>query len=242
MASDRGVTITWLGHATTLIETPAGKRILIDPFLSQNPATPEDMKNPENIDLMLITHGHFDHIADAVPIAQRDNPDVIAIFEITEYLGAKGVKNTTGMNKGGTVTWEDVEISMVNAIHSSGIADEGHVYDGGSPAGFVLRFGNDFTLYHSGDTTAFQDMRLIGKLYHPDVAMLSIGGHFTMGPREAAEAIRLLGVTSVIPIHYGTWPPLKGTPEELKSQASDVAGLKVFALKPGESITQSQLV
>ncbi|HLJ66556.1 MAG TPA: metal-dependent hydrolase [Chloroflexota bacterium] len=242
MTSPDAVTVTWLGHGTTLVESPSGKRILIDPFLTDNPATPPDLKAPRDIDLMLITHGHSDHIADAVPTAQREHPDVIAIFELTDYLGRKGVQSLNGMNKGGTVHWNDVSITMVQAVHSAGIAGDTGIIDGGSAAGFVLRFENGFTLYVAGDTAAFEDMKLIGRLYRPDAAILPIGDHFTMGPREAAEAIRMLSVPNVIPVHYGTWPLLTGTPEALEREAKDVEGLRVFGIRPGESVDQRQLV
>ncbi len=238
--SDSEVTITWLGHAATKIETPNGKTVLIDPFLKENPATPQNCKTFQHLDLMLITHGHYDHLGDAVEVANATSPDVIAIFEICHYLESKGVQKCNGMNHGGTVRWEDIDITMTQAIHSSGITDGDQIIYGGTAAGFVLKFDNGFTLYHAGDTAWFESMKLIGK-FEPDVAMLPIGGHFTMGPREAAEAIRLLGVKRVIPIHYGTWPVLTGTPQQLQEAASDVPDLKVIALKPGESVSQNQL-
>jgi L-ascorbate metabolism protein UlaG (beta-lactamase superfamily) len=241
MASNTTVKITWLGHATTILEFD-GKRILIDPWIQSNPAIPEDQKNIDRLDLMLITHGHFDHFADAVSVAQRTHPDIICIAEIAGYLESKGVENATGMNKGGAVTWNGVRVTMVDAVHSSGISDGDRTVEGGSPAGYVIRFPNDFTVYHSGDTDIFESMRLIGSRFHPDVALLPIGGHYTMDPEAAADAIRLLGVQKVIPIHYGTFPVLVGTPEELRQAASDVTGLEIIALKPGESITQEQLV
>lgn len=242
MASTNGITITWLGHATTLIETPAGKRILIDAWTENNPATPEQWKTIDKLDLMVITHGHFDHLGDAVTIAKATRPDIMAQPEICHYLGSKGVENCTGMNVGGTVEWNGTRITMVDAVHSSGISEGDTMLDGGTAAGYVIRLENSFAVYHSGDTAAFEGMRLIGRLYKPDVAMLPIGGHFTMDPREAAEAVRLLGVTTVIPIHYGTFPVLAGTPEQFQQEAADISGLKVVALKPGESVTQRDLV
>lgn len=239
--SNSEVTITWLGHAATKIETPHGKTILIDPWLQENPSVPENQKRIGALDLMLITHGHFDHLGDAVTIAKQTNPDVIAIFEICHYLESQGVQKCEGMNKGGTVHWNGVDVTMVDAIHSSGITVGNQILYGGTPAGYVLRFDNGFTVYHAGDTDVFESMKLIAN-HKPDVAMLPIGGHFTMGPRAAAEAIRLLGVRRVIPIHYGTFPALTGTPEQLKEEASDIAGLQVIALKPGESVSQTQIV
>lgn len=242
MADEGSATITWLGHATTKIETPSGKTILIDPFLTDNPATPENMKVIDNVDLMLITHGHSDHIADAVPIAQRTGCQVIAILEICSYLGSKGVTNCIGMNMGGTVRWEGLEITLVQAVHSSSIADGDHAVQGGEPGGFVIRLENGFVIYQAGDTAVFEGMSLIGRLYEPDVAILPIGDHFTMGPHQAAEAIRLLGVDAVIPIHWGTWPLLTGTPDALKERTRGITGLRILALKPGESVLQGQMV
>lgn len=242
MTSDGGVTITWLGHSATKIETPRGETILIDPWVRNNPATPDNQKNIETLDLMLITHGHFDHMGDAVEIARATKPDVIAIFEIAHYLESKGIEKTNGINKGGTVVWRSHHVSMVDAIHSSGIVEGESIVYGGTAAGYVIRFENDFTLYHAGDTDLFGDMELIRERYLPDVAMLPIGGHFTMDPTAAAKAVRMLNISTVIPIHYGTFPGLTGTPDQLRQATSDIPGLKIVALKPGESASQSDLV
>lgn len=242
MASDDGVTITWLGHGTTKLETPDGKTILVDAWLDGNPATPEDYKKIDKVDAMLITHAHDDHMADAVAIATRTNATVIAIFDFCEYLGTKGVENCNGMNKGGTINWNGIQVTMVDAIHSSGFMDDGTFIGGGAPAGYVIRFADGFTIYQSGDTDVFEGMRLIGRLYNPDLAILPIGDHFTMGPRQAAEALRLLDVKAVLPVHWGTFPLLTGTPEGLKEEAKDISDLKVFALRPGDSLRQSQVV
>jgi L-ascorbate metabolism protein UlaG (beta-lactamase superfamily) len=241
MASDAEVTLTWLGHAATKLEYD-GKTILIDPFLQDNPATPAGQKQQPEIDLMLITHGHFDHFADAVPLARASGCQVICIFEIAQYLKAKGIDHVVDMNKGGTVDWNGFQVAMVDAVHSSGIVDGDQIVYGGTAAGFVIRFPNGFTVYHAGDTDLFEGFRIIGRQYRPDVALIPIGGHYVMDPHLAAEAIRMLDITSVIPIHYGTWPILKGTPDELKREAGDIAGLTVVALEPGQSVRQSDLV
>jgi L-ascorbate metabolism protein UlaG (beta-lactamase superfamily) len=242
VTANSGVTITWLGHATTLIDTPDGKRILIDPWLSQNPATPDDRKQLDRLDLMLITHGHFDHMGDAVSVATATEPDVIANFEIAAWLQGKGVGKTNGMAHGGTVTWNGIAITLVEAVHGSGISDGGSIVYGGTAGGFVIRFANDFTLYHAGDTDVFASMKLIRELHHPNVAMLPIGGHFTMDPVRAAAALRMLEVSAVIPIHHGTFPLLTGTPAQLEEATRDISGLKVVGLKPGQSLNQSDLV
>jgi L-ascorbate metabolism protein UlaG (beta-lactamase superfamily) len=227
--------ITWLGHASFLIETPAGKRLMIDPFTTNNPKCPQDLKRPGKLDAILLTHGHSDHSADCVELAaDGGDPEVVGIVEVAGWFEAKGVKNPVGMNKGGTYEVAGVKAHMTDAKHSSSMPDGSY---GGEPAGYVLEFEDGFRLYHAGDTCVFGDMALIGRLLKPDWAMLPIGDHYTMGPASAAEAIRLLGVKTVIPMHYGTFPVLTGTPEQLRKEASDVDGLEVIELKPGNSIT-----
>lgn len=241
MTSERGITITWLGHSATRIETPDGRIILIDPWLETNPKVPDDQKNQARVDLMLITHAHNDHMADAIPVADKTHPDVVAIFDLAEYLKSRGVEKTNGINKGGTFNWNGTAITMVDAIHSSGFMENDTLVQAGTAAGYILRFQNGFTVYFAGDTDLFESMRTIGRFYRPDVAMLPIGDFFTMGPRQAAEAIRMLGVKKVIPIHHGTFPMLTGTPQALEQEAGDVAGLRVIALEPGQSVSQSEL-
>jgi L-ascorbate metabolism protein UlaG (beta-lactamase superfamily) len=234
MSSLKGVRITWLGHATVLVQTARGTNILIDPFIAQNPKYPKDYALPARIHYILLTHGHGDHIADAVPAAERHGSTVVAIYELAAYVESKGVENTVGMNLGGTVQLEDVAVTMVDAKHSAAAQDEHGAHYVGVAAGFVLAISDGPVLYHAGDTAVFGDMKLIGDLYHPEVAMLPIGGHFTMGPKEAALATRLLGSKIVLPLHYGTFPPLKGTPEELAAQVE--AGVQVMRLEPGETM------
>lgn len=241
MSLGRDFTLTWLGHSTFLLDDPSGTTVLFDPWLQNNPACPEGMKQIEKCDLLLVSHGHFDHIEDAVEVAKRHKPQVVAIFETAVWLGSKGVENTNGMNKGGELSVCGMKVRMVPADHSCGISDKDAsgrdiVVYGGDPCGFVLTLPDGFKIYFAGDTNVFGDMRLIGRLYEPDVAMLPIGGHFTMSPREAAEAIRLLGVKRVVPMHYGTFPVLGGTPEQLREEARDVAGLEVVSAKPGSKI------
>jgi len=236
MLQTRGNIVTWLGHAAFRLTTPSGKIILIDPWLKSNPACPESLKNFEKIDIMLVTHGHFDHIADAVDLAKKHKPQIVAMPETCGWLESKGVKNSSGMNKGGTQRVGEIEVTMVNAVHSGGIQDGDKMVYGGEPCGYIVHLPGGFKVYHAGDTAVFGDMKLIGELYSPDLAMLPIGDHYTMGPREAAAAIRLLGVHDVIPMHFGTFPVLTGTPDRLRELTQDIAGLRIHALKPGETL------
>jgi L-ascorbate metabolism protein UlaG (beta-lactamase superfamily) len=236
MLNTHGNKITWLGHATFTVTMPDGKVIIIDPWTVGNPACPPALRNHPRVDLMLITHGHSDHIGDAIAIAAHHKPQVVAIVEIAAWLASKGVEKIVMMNKGGTVKAGEAEVTMVDAHHSSSIENDGRLIYGGEPAGYIVKLPGGFTIYHAGDTCVFGDMRLIAEIYKPELAMLPIGDHFTMGPREAAHAIRLLGVKHAIPMHYATFPMLTGTPEALREAARDIAGLEVHALKPGESI------
>jgi L-ascorbate metabolism protein UlaG (beta-lactamase superfamily) len=235
--SDGSISLTWLGHATFAVRSVTGKRLLIDPWVMGNPACPKELKQVEGVDILLCTHGHFDHIGDAVEIARRHKPKVVGIFELCHWMSRKGVENTFSMNKGGTLEVDGIAVTMVHADHSCGILeDDGTIVYGGEGVGYVVRFENGFKLYHAGDTALFGDMRLIGELYRPDVALLPIGDLYTMSPREAAYAIRLLGVKRVIPMHFGTFPALTGTPDALREAARDVEGLQIIALEPGGTV------
>ncbi len=231
----QGVQITWFGHATFKLTSPRGKTIMIDPWTRSNPACPDNLKQVNQLDLMLATHGHFDHIGDAVNIAQATKPSVVAIVELAGWLEANGVENTVGINKGGTIEVQGIKITMTHAIHSSGVEDKTYV---GDACGFVLEFENGRKLYHAGDTCAFSDMQIIGELYKPDVALLPIGDYYTMGPREAAIAVRMLGVNHVIPMHYATFPILTGTPAALREalQGLGLGHVEVIEMKPGQTL------
>jgi L-ascorbate metabolism protein UlaG (beta-lactamase superfamily) len=241
MTSNNSVNITWLGHASTRIDVGDGRVILIDPWISSNPSTPESAKNMERADVLLISHGHEDNLGDAIDIAKQFKPYIIAANELCGYLTTKGVENCHGGNTGGSQDVDGIRITMVNAIHSSSVTgDNGPIYTG-LAVGFVLRFPDGFTIYHAGDTDVFEGMQLIGRLYSPDIALLPIGDYFTMGPEGAAEAVRLLGVKRVIPVHYGTFPVFTGTVEDFQMRAKDIADLRIIALKPGESVDSTEL-
>lgn len=232
----KGVKVTFLGHAAFKIVSPKGVVIYVDPFLSKNPKTPEAMKTVEKADLILVTHGHGDHVGDTLPIAEKTNAKIVVIPELGRYLTNKGAKNVTGMNIGGTFTSHGIAITMVNALHSSSTMEGDQIVYLGDPAGFVIRFENGFTLYHAGDTGVFGDMRIIGEIYKPELSLLPIGSHFTMDPREATYAAKFLGSKYVIPMHYGTFPVLTGTPEDFLKLMKEVPQTKVLVLKPGETI------
>jgi L-ascorbate metabolism protein UlaG (beta-lactamase superfamily) len=225
--------LTWLGHASFRLDTGGGKRVYIDPWFD-NPECPESEQDPERCDVIAITHGHGDHVGSAVELSKKFGPlPVVAMVELKGWLKQQGaaVDDLPGPNKGGTVEAEGLKFTLTNAFHSSA-ADDGTYL--GEAAGLVVELEDGKTIYFAGDTCVFGDMQLIGRIYSPDLAVLPIGGHFTMGPREAAVACELLGVQRVLPCHYGTFPLLSGTPDQLKEQAP---GVDVQAIDPGESLT-----
>jgi L-ascorbate metabolism protein UlaG (beta-lactamase superfamily) len=227
------VQVTWLGHASFRLDSPSGKRIYVDPWLT-NPKCPDSEKEPEQVDVIALTHGHSDHVGETVELTKQFKPEVVAMVELKDWLANKGaeIDEVPGPNKGGTVEAGGVKFTLVNAFHSSGADDGAYT---GEAAGLVLEFENGTRLYFAGDTCVFGDMQLIGRIYEPDVAVLPIGGHFTMDPREAGVALELLGTKRCIPCHYGTFPLLAGTPDELRGQTT--SDVEILAIAPGETTT-----
>lgn len=239
----RDTTITWVGHGTFRITTPSGKKIMLDAWVDGNPACPDDLKQQirsEGVDAILLSHGHFDHIADLVSLAKDTGAQVACIFDMVGWLGKQGIAEDklVGFNKGGTVEVAGVKATMTSAQHSSTYEDNGVLMPMGEPVGYVMEFENGFVVYYTGDTAVSADMQIIGDLYKPDVVILPIGDHFTMGPRQAGYALKLIGAKYAVPGHFGTFPILKGTPEELEHYAKESgASTEVIALKPGESVS-----
>ena len=226
--------ITWLGHSTFIITTPGGKRIVTDPWLEGNPMCPRDMKKIDKADVILLSHGHSDHSADVVGVARATGAPVVAIHELSVWLGQKGLQNVKGMGIGGTISVAGLEISMTPAVHSSSVVENDDIVYLGEPTGFVVRMEDRRSFYFAGDTALFGDMRLIADTYAPQIAFLPIGDHYTMGPEAAARACQLLLIRQVVPMHYGTFPILTGTPAQLKALVEPM-GVDVLVLKPGET-------
>jgi len=225
-------TLSWLGHASFRLDSPSGKRIYVDPFL-QNPKCPESERAPERADVIALTHGHDDHVGDTVELSQRLSPEaVVAQIELKAWLQKNGAKvdEMPGINKGGTIEAAGCKFTLTNAFHSGSAPDGSY---GGESCGLVIEVEDGTKVYFAGDTCVFGDMQLIARIYEPDVAVLPIGGHFTMDPREAAVALELLGNPRCVPCHWGTFPLLKGTPQELKELAP---GANIVDIEPGQTI------
>jgi len=225
--------LTWLGHASFRLDTPGGQRVYVDPWLEENPRCPSSERVPERVDLIVLTHGHKDHVGDTLALWSVHRPPIVAQLELRSWLESHGVEEdiTLAPNKGGTVEAAGIQVSLTDAKHSSSAPDGTYT---GEPTGVVLRLEDDTRLYFAGDTCVFGDMELIARLHRPDVAVLPIGGHFTMDPPQAAIALELLGVRRCVPCHYGTYPFLTGTPAELERLAPDV---QVLAPGPGETVS-----
>ena len=233
-----GARITYLGHATFRFVTPGDEQIIIDPFLTENPQTPDHLKRVGELDTILITHGHFDHFSDVMPLQGQTGAATVSNFEIFSYLQRQGVENAMPVQKGGGLKVGGIKVTATHAFHSSSIAlDDGTVIYAGEPVGYIVEFESGFKVYHAGDTAIFGDMQLIGELYRPDVALLPIGDQVVMSPYEAAHATRLLGIRHVVPIHYGTFPFLPGAPEDFQRHVNEVApGTTVHVMKPGDDL------
>ncbi len=227
------IEITWLGHGSTTFRFSSGEVLVVDPW-TENPKYPKNFKF-DRIDAIAVSHGHFDHIHSVIPLASQFGPKVVAIFETATWLESKGVKQTIGINKGGTLDLGFAKLTMTHAIHSCGILDDEKIIYGGEAAGYVLTPKEGRCIYIAGDTNVFSDMALIQELYQPELALLPIGDHFTMGPREAAKAAELLKVKQVIPLHFGTFPVLTGTPEALAKEL-ERGPIKVWTLEPGKPV------
>jgi len=228
------LSITWLGHSTFILQTPGGIRVILDPWIATNPSCPEDAKKVGELNLVLVTHGHFDHTADVVSVARSTNAQVVAPFELSVIFQQRGLKNVVGMNPGGTLKTHGLSVTMVPAVHSSSIEEDGKNVYAGLATGYVIGFEDGLVAYYAGDTSIFSDMKLIGELYRPTLAFLPIGDLFTMGPEQAAAACDLLGVKQVMPMHWGTFPALTGTPGRLRELVRS-KGVEVLDLKPGET-------
>jgi L-ascorbate metabolism protein UlaG (beta-lactamase superfamily) len=233
----KGNRITYFGHSTFSLTTASGQVALIDPWVMTNLFCPDGLKKVARLDAIFLTHAHTDHLGDLLALAKQHRPKIVAIFETCLWIEKKGfVEETHPMGKGGLQKVGDFEVTMTHAFHSNSIDENGMRHYGGEPAGYVIRMPGGFTVYHAGDTALFGDMKLIGELYKPQLAMLPIGDLFTMGPREAAYAIRLLGVKDVVPMHYATFPFLTGTVEEFRKETKKIKGLTIHALKPGDKL------
>jgi L-ascorbate metabolism protein UlaG (beta-lactamase superfamily) len=225
-------TLTWLGHAAFRIDTPGGKRIYVDPFLNGNPTCPESELEPERVDAIFLTHGHSDHVGDTVELARRFDCTDVAQVELRAWLAGQGVELNMAHapNKGGTVDVVGIKVTLTTANHSSSASDGTYL---GESCGLVFELEDGTTIYFAGDTNVFGDMALIRRIYTPDVAVLPIGDHYTMGPRDAARAADLVGASTILPVHFGTFPVLRGTPQELQELAPNV---EVHMIEPGDTV------
>jgi L-ascorbate metabolism protein UlaG (beta-lactamase superfamily) len=229
------IEITWIGHASFQFKLDSGEVVLLDPWLEGNPMRPEGFE-VAGADIILVSHGHSDHLGGVRPLAAKYSPLIVSNYEIACWLESKGVANTIGIGKGGTCEVGPLKVTMTHAIHSSSIVDDGKTLYGGEPAGFILHFPDGRRAYYSGDTGVMMDMKIIADLYSPELAILPVGSHYTMGPREAAYACRLLRPKKVIPMHYGTFPVLTGRPQQLAHELRDLPEIEILTLEPGKPV------
>lgn len=234
---DKGFSLTWLGHSAFQLVTPRGKHVLVDPWLEGNPMTPVGDSPITHADLILVTHAHSDHAGDVVRLAKKFRCPVVSIHEASHWFKKQGIETSIGMNKGGTVQVAGVRVTMTHATHSSSFDGGGDRTYGGEPAGFVVTLENGAVLYFAGDTGPMMDMQMIGELYRPEVSVIPIGDLYTMGPREAAWAMKHLRSRWVVPCHYATFPALTGTPEAFRAELEKLGvETEVVAPKPGETV------
>lgn len=226
----------WMGFGGFYIKTPGGKIIVIDPWINNNPLCPEDMRQLENLDYIFLTHAHRDHAEDVIWLSEKTGAKVLAGWELAHILTGKGVKNVVAINKGGTRRFGEIAVVAVHADHSSAYIEGDQLLYGGEPMGYVIRFENDYVVYHAGDTNVFGDMALIAELYKPELAVLPIGDTYTMSPREAAKAIRLLDVKQVIPMHFGGLDFLTGRPKELSALLTDIKDMVIYDITSGDTV------
>lgn len=234
---ETSVQAQWLGHSAFKLISPAGTKILVDPFLSQNPTTPDEYRQQDDADYILLTHGHEDHVGDTLDIAEETGCTVVSMVELSRLLVNKhglDENNAIELNKGGTVALDDFSVTMVSANHSSS-------YQGdyaGEPGGLVITFDDDITFYHLGDTNIFYDLELYGELYDPDVIAVPMGDYYTMGPEEAAMACELIQADYAVPIHYGTFPVLSGDPEDFKTYTEESTDTEVWIPEAGDDFLE----
>jgi len=234
---DKGFSLTWLGHSAFQLVTPRGKHLLVDPWLEGNPMAPVGDAPISHADAILVTHAHSDHAGDVIRLAKKFRCPVVSIHEASLWFAKQGVESSIGMNKGGTTNVAGVRVTMTHATHSSSFDSGDDRPYGGEAAGFVLTLENGAVLYFAGDTGPTMDMQIVGDLYRPELAVLPIGDLYTMGPREAAYAAKLLRSRWVMPCHYATFPALTGTPEALRAELGKLGvEAEVIAPKPGQTV------
>jgi L-ascorbate metabolism protein UlaG (beta-lactamase superfamily) len=232
--------VTWYGHGSTRLITPGGVKIIVDPFLTDNPACPPELRYDHDFDLLLITHGHGDHIGDTFRILHESKASVMGIYEMAHYLVSKGVPQdrVIGFNMGGTTHFADISVTMTMALHSGVLYEDDTIVNVGPPVGYVLHLEDERSIYFAGDTDIFSEMEFIGEFYNPFLAVLPIDGFYNMNPKAAARAAQLLRCTDILPIHHSTFPVLKGKPQMLKDELHKLRldNVTVHSISPGDTL------